>query len=172
ALRAEGGGVLGIFDRGGACVRAAAGTSDRSLLVMLPRGDYTALTRPLAGAGAAGGLVTLRALAAVPIESDGEGDPVLIGARDQSLYRFTVRAPGRVGCGIRAQSDTLSAALFDGRFTQLGTGRIFVRDLTPGTYYLLVSAGGTPQRYAPVVYGLAGERTDVPDSIVKSYRGE
>jgi hypothetical protein len=172
SLRADGDGVMGVFDRSGACVKATAGTGGRSILAMIPRGSYTLLTRPFANTTSVGGLVTLRPLMTVPLATDGEGAPVLIGPHDQVLYRFMVSAAGKVGCGIRAQSETLAATLFDARFTPIDTGRIFIRDLAPGPYYLLVSSNGETQRYAPVVFGLEGDQTQIPDSVLKSYRGE
>jgi hypothetical protein len=171
-VRAEGDGVSGLFDASGACLAAAAAAGGRTLLALLEPGAYTVTTRPFRGAAAAPGAVQARALSPVDLGEDGPGGPALIGPRDAVLYRFTVKVGGRVGCGIRGESDGLSASLFDGSFRLLDTGRIFVRTLPAGVHYLLVESGDSTQRFSPVVFGLAGNRTEVPDDVVRQYRGE
>jgi hypothetical protein len=172
SLHAENGGVMGLYDRAGECLSAAAGAAGRSIVAKLGRGQYTLYTRPFANAAVSGGLVTLRPLAAAVLEADGEGEPVLIGPRDLVLYKFTVTVKGKVGCGIRSQNETLAATLYDSRFTILDTGRLFVRTLEPGPYYMLAASGGDTQRFTPVVYGLGGNDMQIPDDIITSYRGE
>jgi hypothetical protein len=171
-VRADGDGVAALFDASGACLRVTAGTSGRILLARLPKGSYTVYTRPFRGASPpAGGLVSVRSLTPTALEADGPGQPALIGPQDVALYSFRTAEAGRVGCGIRVQSDLLSASLFDERFSLLDTGSIFVRTLKAGQYYLLVTSTADTQRYTPVVFGL-DNRMQVPDDVVRSYRGE
>ncbi|HTZ50465.1 MAG TPA: hypothetical protein VMF68_02345, partial [Spirochaetia bacterium] len=171
-LRADGDGVIAAFNAAGTCVDAAASSVGRSLVTLLPRGPCTVYTRPFADSGNAAGMVTARVLTPRTLDAEGEGPQALVGARDAVLYRFTVAERGRVGCGIRAQSDTITASLLDARFNVLSTGRIFVRTLEPGTYYLLAQAGDQAQRFAPVVYGLRGNTARIPDDVMSSFQGE
>ena len=175
SVKADGDGVAALFDRSGACLRATASAvpvSGRRIMAMLLRGSYSVFTRSFRGAAAQAGVVTMRVLTPVDLTADGEGVPSLIGQDDAALYRFRVSKEGRVGCGIRVQTDGLSATLLDEGFRPLGIGQIFVRDLKPGLYYLLVGSGGGTQRYTPVVYGMAGNDMDIPDDVIRGYRGE
>ena len=171
-LRADGDGVLAAFNAAGTCVDAAASPGSRSLVTMLPRGTSTIYTRPFADSGSAAGMVSARVLTPRTLDAEGEGPQALVGARDAVLYRFTVAERGRVGCGIRTLGDTVSASLLDARFNALATGRLFLRTLERGTYYLLVQAGEQAQRVAPVVYGLRGNAARIPDDVMSSFQGE
>jgi hypothetical protein len=168
-VRADAGGITALVDSKGAALALAAGTGSRTLLSSVPKGYYAAYTRPLKGASQSGTL-KLRVLSPVPLEVDGEGGPVLIGPGDLILYRFELKAPGRVGAGVRAERDGLTATLFDSRFKRLYSGAIFIRALEPGVYYMLVESGADTQRFSPVVFGLAGSRTETPDDVIRSYR--
>ncbi len=171
SLQADAGGVMGLFDRSGACLKAAAATTGRNILAMLAPGAYTVYTRPFLNTAASGGLVTVRPISATSIEADGEGPSAILGPHDTALYRFAVTAAGRVGCGIRAGSETAVATLFDSQFVPIDTGKIFIRSLQPGPYYLLITSTQT-QRCVPVVFGREGNGAPIPDTIIKSYRGE
>jgi hypothetical protein len=171
-VRAGGDGVSGLFDAAGSCLRTTAGTGGRTLLASLPKGSYTLFTRPLAGTAGQSGLVRISRLTPVELAADGPGEPALIGPLDMALYRFRLQEGGKMGCGIRVQSDGLAASLYSERFALLGTGMIFVRTLKAGQYYLLVSSSGDTQRFVPLVYGLAGNRSEIPDDVIRSYRRE
>jgi hypothetical protein len=172
SVRAGGDGVSGLFDSAGACLRAVGGTGGRTLLAMLPKGSYSVFTRPLAGTAGQSGLVRMSRLAPVELGADGPGEPQLLGPQDAALYRFRLQGGGKIGCGIRVQSDGLAASLYSERLSLLGTGRIFVRTLKAGLYYLLVSSSGDTQRFIPLIYGLAGNRSEIPDDVIRVYRGE
>ena len=98
--------------------------------------------------------------------------PSLIGPDDAALYRFRVLEGGKgrlrdPGPDRRPVRDPAGRGI-----PSPGTGQIFVRDLKPGLYYFLVGSPGGTQRYAPVVYGMAGNDMDIPDDVIRSYRGE
>ncbi len=170
-LRSDADGVTALYDRSGALLGLAAGLGGRTVISSLPKGSYMAFTRPFRGAGQ-GGSLRLALLAPTTVAVEGEGAPALLGPGELALYRFEVKAAGKIGAGIRAESDGLSAALFDARFKPIGEGTLFIRKLAPGLYYLLVEAKGETRRFAPVVYGLSGSRTETPDDVIKSYREE
>ncbi len=170
-LSADDGGVTALYGRDGELLAAAAGAERRTLLRLLPRGTFTAFTRPWRSGGQSGTL-RLRLLEPVALAQEGEGPPTLLGPGELALYRFEVKAAGRTGAGVRSDGEGLWAALYDGSFRPLAEGLLFLRELPPGPYYLLVGSRDATRRLAPVVYGLAGSRAEVPEQILRSYRSE
>jgi hypothetical protein len=168
-IRADSGGVTALLDSAGKTLALAAGATERIVVSSAPKGYYSAYTRPLKGA-AQSGTLKLRVLSPIQLEADGEGAAKLIGPGDMILYRFEVKAPGRIGAGVRAERDGLTAWLYDSAFKRLDTGALFIRSLEPGVYYMLVESGSGTQKFAPVVFGLGGSRTETPDDVVRSYR--
>jgi hypothetical protein len=171
SLGAATGGVTAVYNKAGGLAAVAAGESARTVLASLKAGTYTAFTRPLRGGGQSG-ILRLQALVPETLAAEGEGSPVLIGPGEKKLYRFEVKAEGKVGAGIRTDRDELVATLFDASFQRLDAGSIFIRSLALGAYYLLVESPRATVQFSPLVYGLDGSRTATPDDIIKSYSQE
>ncbi len=175
-LEADAGGITSVTDRAGKLLGTAAGENSRMLLLSLAAGRYTALVRPFRGA-LPRGILRLRELAPVDLAADGEGPAALLAPGGKALFRFQVRDEGRVGAGLRSDRDGLQATLLDGRFRPVGSGALLVRSLEPGPWYLLVEQAGeaasaSPVRFAPVVFGLEGSRTRIPEDIIRSFRSD
>jgi hypothetical protein len=101
--------------------------------------------------------------------ADGIGAPRLLGPGDAKLFTLDVRAPGRVGIGLRSDGDVLACALRDGGGRLLATGCQALVQLAPGRYWLEIAApdDAAPQQLRPVVLGLSGEAAPIPEEYLR-----
>lgn len=140
-----------------------------ALDVVLRAGKYTARIRAFAQVPLAG--IAAWTESKVTSVAEGVAEESWIAPGATRMFRFEVKAPGKVGLGLRVGAETLSCALFDPERRVMGEGCQQYVSLAPGVYLLRVSAspGAEPQRVRPVVFGLAGSRIDVPPEYLKDF---
>ena len=145
-------------------------SKERQLRYFLPSGDYQLWTRPLKGTVQTG---KIRLLKVFPKPLDIASDsPRLIRPGEIQVFTFNVTVKGKVGVGIRTESDQLDAKLFDSQFKRLASSPAMIQELEPGDYLLTVET--TPQtsgpiQYTPVVLGHTGGRQEIPEEIIGEY---
>ena len=145
-------------------------TRDRQLHYFLPPGDYQLWTRPLAGTTQAG---NIRLLKVFPKPLDTASDkPRLIRPGEIQVFTFNVTVKGKVGVGIRTESDQLDAKLFDSQFKRLASSPVMIQELELGEYLLTVETipqASGPIQYTPVVLGHTGSRLEIPEEVIGGY---
>jgi hypothetical protein len=87
------------------------------------------------------------------------------------FFRFQTASPGKVGMGLQAISDVLDCAVLDERQTMLGEGCQQLLALPQGTFFLTVHSppDAAPQRFRPVLVGLAGAKATVPREYLEAF---
>jgi hypothetical protein len=146
----------------------ASGTAGRSLFYYLEAGSYHVLTAPLAGKYQEGEILLQKIF---PITIDEQStDEFFIGPEELQVYGFRVQIPGLVGAGLAVESDLLDAELYDYGFKLIGQGNLIFQELAAGLYFLVVRSGDTPVQYRPLVVGLSGSLTEIPQSIIDQYK--
>jgi hypothetical protein len=142
----------------------------RQLHYFLPPGNYQLWTRPLQGAVQAG---NIRLLKVFPKSLDTVSDsPRLIRPGETQVFTFDVTVKGKVGVGIRTESDQLDAKLFDNQFKRLASSPVMIQELEPGDYLLTVNTipqASAPIQYTPVVLGHTGGRQEIPEEVIGEY---
>lgn len=143
---------------------------DRRLHYFLPAGDYQLWTRPLKGTTQRG---NIRLLKIFPKPLDTVSDsPRLIRPGEIQVFTFDVTVKGKVGVGIRTESDQLDAKLFDSQFKRLASSPVMIQELEPGNYLLTVEPipqASAPIQYTPVVLGHTGGRQEIPEEVISEY---
>ena len=142
----------------------------RQLHYFLPPGNYQLWTRPLQGTVQAGNIKLLKVF---PKSLDTVSDsPRLIRPGETQVFTFHVTVKGKVGVGIRTESDQLDAKLFDNQFKQLASSPVMIQELEPGDYLLTVETipqASAPIQYTPVVLGHTGGRQEIPEEVIGEY---
>ena len=145
-------------------------TRDRQLRYFLPPGDYQLWTRPLKGTTQTG---NIRLLKVFPKPLDTASDkPRLIRPGEIQVFTFDVIVKGKVGVGIRTESDQLDAKLFDSQFKQLASSPVMIQELELGEYLLMVETipqAPAPIQYTPLVLGHTGSRLEIPEEVIGKY---
>ncbi|BDG03196.1 hypothetical protein [Anaeromyxobacter oryzae] len=160
---------------GGVCVLAPAaaapvveGLGDGCRLDrVLPAGTHRLRVRAFAGRPLAGALaVTTEPV--LPL-AEGVGPETWIGPGEARVFRFTVASSGKVGLGVREEAETLACTVTDAADRALGEGCQALLALEKGSYLLAVRAppGAPPARFRPVLLGLAGAETGVPEDVLR-----
>jgi hypothetical protein len=134
---------------------------------LLPAGTHRLAVRPF-GDEPLSGVVRFTA---EPVETLGEGvgPERWLGPDETRLYQFQTRSKGRVGVGLQQEAEVLRCIVLDAAQRPLATGCQALLEVDAGTYLLAVRAptGGKPARFRPVVLGLAGAKTAVPDDYLR-----
>ena len=142
----------------------------RQLGYFLPAGDYQLWTRPLKGTTQAGDIHLVKVF---PKLLDSASDsPRLIRPGEIQVFTFRVTVKGKVGVGIRTESDQLDAKLFDSQFKRLASSPVMIQELEPGDYLLTVETtpqAAAPVQYTPVVIGHTGGRQEIPEEVIGGY---
>ena len=145
-------------------------SKDRRLRYFLPAGDYQLWTRPLKDTTQRG---SIRLLKVFPKPLDIVSDnPRLIRPGEIQVFGFNVTVKGKVGVGIRTESDQLDAKLFDSQFKRLASSPVMIQELEPGEYLLTVETiteAAVPIQYTPVVLGHTGGRQEIPEDVIGEY---
>jgi hypothetical protein len=161
-------GISGLYDDRGIVAASASGkTSGSSISAFLGPGDYRLYTRAMRGNSLSGVIHFHRSL---PVSLEpGKTDLRIIGPSEIQAFRFRVRAAGKVGIGLQAETDALSATLFSAGLRPLKRGRLLFADLEEGTYYLAVHGDSETVRYRPILLGLDGSLREVPEDTIRRY---
>ena len=168
---ADGPGVTALLaDQKVLATNIGSNNKGRQLHYFLPRGDYQLWTRPLKGTTQAG---NIRLLKVFPKSLDTASDsPRLIRPGEIQPFTFSVTVKGKVGVGIRTESDELDARLFDSQFKRLASSPVMIQELELGEYLLTVETipqAPTPIQYTPVVLGNTGGRQEIPEEVIGKY---
>jgi len=149
---------------------------DHRLSYYLPAGTYRLWTRVLAGAapvGAAGnyGNLHLNIITPTVLEEGQDSEMQIIRPGEIQVFRFVVETEGtvNVGVGLKTESDSLDAQVFDEQSRLVSTGPLMVKELAPGTYLLVVKTRDIPVQYRPVLLGAKGSREGVPHEVIQKY---
>ena len=139
------------------------------LVRLLSPGSYRIVVRPFAGQTAPG-LLRWTSEPVVALK-DGVGPEEWIAPAEVRVYRFQTASTGRVGLGIQAKAESLDCAVYDDGYRLLGEGCQQYLALERGNYLLTVRqpprSGNQALRFKPVLVGLAGAKTDVPEDYLK-----
>jgi hypothetical protein len=134
---------------------------------VLAAGGGELVVRSVAGATAE------LALSATPITTIGEGlgREVLLAPGAGHAFSFTVDQTGKVGVGVRADSDTVDCTLLTSNGRPLGHGVVQMHELEAADYLLLVRlpADRQPVRARPAVVGIERPPTGPPEEVIRGY---
>jgi hypothetical protein len=136
---------------------------------VLSPGRYTVHIRPFGGTAQHGSASwSLRAIE--PLQ-EGVAKESWAAPGEVRFFRFSTASAGKVGLGMQSRSDDLDCALLDSQQRPLGDGCQELLALPQGTFFLTVRApaDGAPQRFRPVLLGLAGAKTVVPREYLESF---
>ena len=168
---ADGSGVTALLaDQKVLATSVGSSNKGRQLRYFLPPGDYQLWTRPLEGTTQAG---NIRLLKVFPKPIDTASDtPRLIRPGEIQVFKFNVTVKGKVGVGIRTESDQLDAKLFDSQFKRLASSPVMIQELELGEYLLTVETipqASGPIQYTPLVLGHSGGRLEIPEEVIGKY---
>ena len=168
---ADGSGVTALLaDQKVVATSVGSSNKGRLLRYFLPSGDYQLWTRPLEGTTQAG---NIRLLKVFPKPIDTASDsPRLIRPGEIQVFKFNVTVKGKVGVGIRTESDQLDAKLFDSQFRRLAASPVMIQELELGEYLLTVETipqASGPIQYTPLVLGHTGGRLEIPEEVIGKY---
>ena len=168
---AEGPGVTALLvDQKVLATSVGSSNKGRQLRYFLPRGDYQLWTRPLEGTTQAGNIHLLKVFPK-PLDTASDS-PRLIRPSEIQVFKFNVTVKGKVGIGIRTESDQLDAKLFDSQFKRLASSPVMIQELELGEYLLMVETVpqvSVPIQYTPVVLGHTGGRQAIPEEVIGKY---
>ena len=113
------------------------------------------------------------AWSAEPVETlaEGVGAERWLSPGEARIFRFTLASKGRVGLGLREEAESLACAVSDEAGRTLGEGCQQLLTLEAGRYVLAVRAppGAPASRFKPVLLGLAGSETGVPEEYLRDF---
>ena len=168
---ADGSGVTALLaDQKVVATSVGSSNKGRLLRYFLPSGDYQLWTRPLEGTTQAGNIHLLKVFPK-PIDTPSD-NPRLIRPGEIQVFKFNVTVKGKVGVGIRTESDQLDAKLFDSQFKRLAASPVMIQELELGEYLLTVETipqASGPIQYTPVVLGNTGGRLEIPEEVIGKY---
>jgi hypothetical protein len=168
---ADGSGVTALLaDQKVVTTSIGSSNQGRQLRYFLPPGDYQLWTRPLEGTTQTGNIRLLKVFPK-PLNTTSDS-PRLIRPGEIQAFTFSVTVKGKVGVGIRTESDELDARLFDSQFKRLASSPVMIQELELGEYLLTVETipqAPTPIQYTPVVLGNTGGRQEIPEEVIGKY---
>ncbi|MBI3181214.1 MAG: hypothetical protein HYZ28_03625 [Myxococcales bacterium] len=163
-------GVCGLF-RGNDLLAADGLDAGCELTRLVSAGTYRFLVRPFDKVPLTGTL----SWTAEPVSvlADGVGPEEWISPSEVRLYRFATASAGKIGLGLQVQAERLDCQLFDDGHRLLGEGCQQYLSVEKGSYLLAIRApaspGARPLRYRPVLLGLAGAKTGVPEEYLRDF---
>jgi hypothetical protein len=103
--------------------------------------------------------------------TEGLGETVTIAPGDAALFAFTLRAPGRIGAGVRAQPDRVTLRLLTTEGHTLATGAALLRSMPAGSYVLEASVppGAPTSLVRPAIIGIVPKPNGPPADVVRTY---
>ena len=153
-------------------ISVGSNSKGRQLDYFLPAGNYQLWTRPLKGLRQKGE-IRLHKVFPHPLDEEAEKTKTwLIRPGETQVFRFHVAVEGKVGVGVRTESDQLGAKLFDSKFNMLAESPLMLQELEPGDYLLTVETSdltSPPIQYSPVVFGHKGSEQGIPEEVIRRY---
>jgi hypothetical protein len=103
---------------------------------------------------------------------EGVGDAAAVAPGDAVLFGFTLKAPTRIGIGVRAEPDIAALTLLDAKGQKLATGAAMLRDLQAGSYVLQASVppDAPTTLIRPAIIGLVPRPNGPPLDVIAMYR--
>jgi hypothetical protein len=162
-------GVCGIVQNG-AVSRVQGGDRGCAFDVLLPAGSYRLVVRGFADRALSGAITWTQE----PVKELKEGvanEESWIAPSQTRFFRFTTQSRGRIGLGLQVPAELLECTVLDGEQRALGEGCQQFLELDKGTYLLAIHAPATarPLEFKPVLVGLAGAKTDVPEEYLRAF---
>jgi hypothetical protein len=171
--------VLHLRGDSGVCGLAQAGTvlvvegMERGCALdrLLKAGSYRLVVRGFAGESLSGTVTWTHE----PVKELTEGvaqEEGWLSPGQTRYFRFNTASAGHIGLGLQVPSEVLACTVLDASQRLLGEGcQQFLR-LEAGSYLLAIHAPATLERplpFKPVLVGLAGAKTDVPEEYLRDF---
>jgi len=150
-------------------VDAAVYPSGLALDLYAAPGTTEVTVRGLGGRALTGSLdITTSTVATI---GEGVGPELLLGPGEARFFAFDVRHAGKVGVGVRSDSDRVETELQDATGTLIGKGIAQMPELKTGHYLLVLrlARDATPARLRPAIVGLVPPDTGPPDEVKRQY---
>ncbi len=162
-------GVCGLI-RDGAVLRVGGGDNGCSLDAILEAGSYRLVVRGFADHSLTGTATWTQA----PVKELKEGvasEESWIAPTQTRFFRFSTQSAGRIGLGLQVPAELLECTVLDAQQRKLGEGCQQLLQLDKGSYLLAIHAPATarPLKFKPVLVGLAGAKTDVPEAYLRDF---
>jgi hypothetical protein len=138
---------------------------------LLKAGTYRLLVRGFAGQPLSGSVTWTHE----PVKELTEGvakDTGWVAPGQTRYFRFSTASAGHVGLGLQVPAEVLQCSVLDTAQRVLGEGCQQFLALQQGTYLLAIHAPATLERplsFKPVLVGLAGAKTDVPEEYLRDF---
>jgi hypothetical protein len=138
---------------------------------LLPAGTYRLVVRGFAGQPLSGNVTWTHE----PVKELTEGVPKAddwVAPGQTRYFRFSTASPGHVGLGLQVPAERLECTVLDTAQRVLGEGCQQFLALDKGTWLLAIRAPSTLERplpFKPVLVGLAGAKTDVPEEYLRDF---
>jgi hypothetical protein len=161
--------VCGIL-REGAVVRVHGSDKGCSIDELLKPGSYRLVVRGFADR-ALSGSVTWSQEPVKELTEGVAGEESWIAPTQTRFFRFSTQSPGRIGLGLQVPAELLECTVLSADQRVLGEGCQQFLQLDKGTYLLAIHAPATarPLKFKPVLVGLAGAKTDVPEEYLRNF---
>ncbi|WNG35002.1 hypothetical protein F0U61_16110 [Archangium violaceum] len=138
---------------------------------LLEAGTYRLVVRGFASQPLSGSITWTHE----PVKELTEGvakDESWVAPGQTRYFRFNTDAAGNVGLGLQVPAELLQCTVLDTAQRVLGEGCQQLLALEKGTYLLAIHAPqtlGRPLPFKPVLVGLAGTRTDIPEDYLRDF---
>ncbi|HYO51505.1 hypothetical protein [Archangium sp.] len=138
---------------------------------LLEAGTYRLVVRGFAGQPLSGNLTWTHEPVKVLTEGVAEQEGWVAPGQTR-YFRFDTAAAGNIGLGLQVPAELLQCTVLDTAQRVLGEGCQQFLALEKGTYLLTIHAPGSLERplsFKPVLVGLAGTRTGVPEEYLRDF---
>ncbi|MGZ3461118.1 MAG: hypothetical protein ACXU86_21735, partial [Archangium sp.] len=138
---------------------------------LLQAGTYWLSVRGFAGQALSGNLTWTHE----PVKELAEGvakEESWVAPGQTHYFRFDTASAGHIGLGLQVPSEVLQCTVLDSHQQVLGEGCQQFLSLEKGTYLLAIHAPSTLERplpFKPVLVGLAGAKTEVPEEYLRDF---
>lgn len=135
----------------------------------LPNGTAELRLRAFAG-GSISGNVDISATPVIPTD-EGLGPEVLLAPGSARLFSFKVEREGKIGAGVKADSDIVEMEILNSVGLVVGKGAAQMINLKPGAYLmkLRLPDNSAPVKARPAIVGLKVPDAGPPDEEIRRY---
>jgi hypothetical protein len=161
--------VCGLV-REGAVLRVHGSDKGCAIDELLKPGTYRLVARGFADRALSGSVTWTHE----PVKDLKEGvasEESWIAPTQTRFFRFSTQSPGRIGLGLQVPAELLECTVLTAEQRVLGEGCQQFLQLDKGTYLLAIHAPAhaRPLKFRPVLVGLAGAKTDVPEEYLRNF---